>query len=132
MKHAIQEWFIQNSWAIILGILAYLAPLQSTLFFVGVVSMIDFFSGIAGAKVKGDKIQSRKMIRKFYVVFGYFCGILVSYILEGYFGDQIPMVKAVVAIIALTEIQSVRENITAITGVDILKPLERILKSKAE
>jgi hypothetical protein len=132
VKDYLQHWLEKNFLLALGGLAVIFSPIVTTLFFVGVISMIDFFSGIAGAKVKGEKIQSQKMIRKFYVVFGYFCGILVAHILEAYFGDVVPMTKAVVAIIAITEIQSVRENITAITGVDILKPLQRILERKSE
>lgn len=71
------------------------------------------------------------MIDKFYISTGYFIGILVAHVMEGYFGDAVPMVKAVVAIIALTEIQSLRENIENLTGTDILKPIVKILRKEA-
>lgn len=132
MRESFEHWLAKYFLLAIAALCTFLSPIVPTLFFVGMISVIDFVTGIIGAKVKGEKIQSRKMIRKFYAVFGYFCGIMIAHILEMYFGDVVPMTKAVVAIIAITEIQSVRENIEAITGVDILKPLERILKQKAE
>jgi hypothetical protein len=53
---------------------------------------------------------------------------------ELYFSDEsnIPLVKPLVAIIALSELQSMRENIEAITGTDILKGLFNFLQRKSE
>lgn len=132
MRESIEQWAAKYCLLIIAAIATFLSPIIPTLCFVGAISMIDFITGILGAKSKGQEIQSSKMIRKFYAVCAYFLGILIAHILERYFGDVVPMTKAVVAIIAVTEIQSVRENITAISGVDVLKPLERILIKKSE
>ena len=132
MRESFEQWLIKYASFVISVVCTFLSPIVPTLCFVGMISVIDFVTGIIGAKSKGHEIKSSKMIRKFYAVIAYFLGILIAHILEGYFGDVVPMVKAVVAIIAVTEIQSVRENITAITGVDILKPLERILIKKSE
>lgn len=116
---------------VITGVITFLAPIQETLFFVGMISVADFVTGIMKAQKSGT-ISSRKMINKLYAVVGYFIGILIAHSLENYFGDAIPMVKAVVAIIALTEIQSVRENIKEISGTDILSPLTKFLQRKQE
>jgi phage-related holin len=132
MSEHLQQWFLKYSLLLLASALTFISPLNATLFFVGLISFIDLATGILGAKSKGQAITSRKLIRKFYIAISYFFGILIAHIMEKYFGDAVPMTKAVVAIIAVTEIQSVRENITAISGVDILKPLERILKQKSE
>lgn len=115
----------------ITGIITFLAPLHATFCFVGLLVMADFFTGI-GRAIKYNRVKSERMADKFWVSFGYFLGILVAHTVEGYFGDAVPIVKAVVAIIALTELQSLRENITQLTGTDILKPLEKLLKKESE
>jgi hypothetical protein len=84
------------------------------------------------AKTKGELITSNKMIRKFYAVLSYFLAILISHVIGGYYGDADFMVKAVVAIIAVSELQSVRENIKGVTNLDILKPLINMLERKSE
>lgn len=112
------------------GLAAFVSPLQETLVFVGMLVVADFALGVAKA-VKNKNLRSRRMIDKFYISTGYFIGILVAQAMEGYFGDAVPMVKAVVAIIALTEIQSLRENIENLTGTDILKPIVKILRKEA-
>jgi phage-related holin len=114
------------------AVLTYLAPLQSTLFVVGAVSLIDFITGIMSAKTKHELITSNKMIRKFYAVLSYFLAILIAHVIGGYYGDADFMVKAVVAIIAVSELQSVRENIKGVTNLDILKPLINMLERKSE
>jgi phage-related holin len=114
------------------AVLTYLAPLQSTLFVVGAISLIDFITGIMSAKTKAELITSNKMIRKFYAVLSYFLAILISHVIGGYYGDADFMVKAVVAIIAVSELQSVRENIKGVTNLDILKPLINMLERKSE
>lgn len=113
------------------GLVTFFSPLQTTLLFVGFLVVADFIMGISKA-IKNKNLSSRRMADKFYVSVGYFLGILVAHVMEGYFGDAVPMVKAVVAIIALTEIQSLRENIESLTGTDILKPIVKILRKEAD
>ncbi len=125
------NWLNKYVILIVTGIITFISPIADTLIFVGIISVFDFVTGIMKAHKSGT-ISSRRMINKLYAVIGYFVGILISHLLEGYFGDAIPMVKAVVAIIALTEIQSVRENIKEISGTDILSPLTKILQRKVD
>lgn len=132
IKATFESWFYKNIALIFAAIVTLLTPLYPTLWLVGFISIVDFLTGVLGAKSKGEEIKSNKMIRKFYSVIAYFLGILIAHVIGGYYGDADFMVKAVVAIIAVTELQSVRENIQAITGVDILKPLIRILERKQD
>lgn len=132
IKATFESWFYKNIALIFAAIVTLLTPLYPTLWLVGFISIVDFLTGVLGAKSKGEEIKSNKMIRKFYSVIAYFLGILIAHVIGGYYGDADFTVKAVVAIIAVTELQSVRENIQAITGVDILKPLIRILERKSE
>ena len=72
------------------------------------------------------------MIKKFYTGASYLVAIAAVRLCEVYFGDEIPLVKPVIAMIALSELQSMRENIQAITGVDLLKNLFNVLQRKSE
>lgn len=116
---------------IIAGIAAFLSPLAPTLYFVGVLVVCDFTTGVLKA-YRNKNLNSRKMIKKFYDSSAYMIGIIVASCVENYFGDAVPIVKATVAIIALTELQSLRENIKELTGTDVLQPLSNILKKKSE
>jgi hypothetical protein len=115
---------------IIAGVTAYLTPIFTALIFIGFLVMADWFTGVIKG-YKDNKFSSRLAIRKFYVGASYLIVLFVVRMAEVYFGDDIPMVKPLVAIIAISELQSLRENITAITGVDLFKHLFGVLKSKS-
>ncbi len=136
MKHQLQNifefGFASKFLALMVsGVIAFLLPLTEVLIFVGFIVSCDFITGVIKAHKKGN-LKSRRMIDKFYDIIGYFIGILIAHYAENFFGDAVPLVKAVVAIIALTEVQSVRENISEITGTDILKPIINMLKNKTD
>jgi hypothetical protein len=116
---------------ILTGIIAYLSPIVTSLIFVGGLVMFDWITGM----IKGSKLgtfNSRTMIKKFYTGSSYLIAIAAVRLCEVYFGDEVPLVKPLVAIIALSELQSMRENIEAITGVDILKHLFGFLQRKSD
>ena len=113
------------------GLIAYLSPILTSLLFVGGLVMFDWITGVIKAQKAGE-ISSRKMIKKFYTGSSYLVAIAAVRLCEVYFGDEIPLVKPVIAMIALSELQSMRENIQAITGVDLLKNLFNVLQRKSE
>jgi hypothetical protein len=116
---------------ILTGIIAYLSPIVTSLIFVGGLVMFDWITGM----IKGSKLgtfNSRTMIKKFYTGSSYLIAIAAVRLCEVYFGEEVPLVKPLVAIIALSELQSMRENIEAITGVDVLKHLFGFLQRKVE
>jgi hypothetical protein len=116
---------------ILTGIIAYLSPIVTSLIFVGGLVMFDWITGM----IKGSKLgtfNSRAMIKKFYTGSSYLIAIAAVRLCEVYFGEEVPLVKPLVAIIALSELQSMRENIEAITGVDILKHLFGFLQRKSD
>lgn len=113
------------------GLIAYLSPIITSLFFVGGLVMFDWITGMVKAHKLGT-LNSRKMIKKFYTGASYLIAIGTVRLCEVYFGDGVPLVKPLIAIIALSELQSMRENIEAITGVDLLKNLFSVLQRKSE
>lgn len=115
----------------ITGLIAYLSPIITSLLFVGGLVMFDWITGIVKAHKLGT-LNSRQMIKKFYTGASYLIAIATVRLCEVYFGDGVPLVKPLIAIIALSELQSMRENIEAITGVDLLKNLFAILQRKTE
>lgn len=129
MNVIMTAWTNKYLLLIIMGVATFLAPIQGSLLFVGLISIADFITGLMKAQKAGN-ISSRKMINKAYAAAGYFIAILVAHGVEVYIGDIAPIVKSVVAIIALTEIQSVRENVKEMTGTDVLSPLIKFLERK--
>ncbi|MFY8166845.1 MAG: phage holin family protein [Sediminibacterium sp.] len=113
------------------SLIAYLSPIFTSLIFVGCLVMFDWITGI----IKGSKLgtlNSRSMIKKFYTGASYLVAIATVRLCEVYFGDEIPLVKPLVAMIALSELQSMRENIESITGIDLLKHAFNFLQRKKE
>jgi phage-related holin len=115
----------------ITGLFAYLSPIITSLMFVLGLVVFDWITGVIKAHKLGT-ITSRAMIRKFYTGSSYLVAIAVVRWCELYFGSEVPLVKPVIAMIALSELQSMRENIQAITGVDLLKNLFALLQRKSE
>jgi phage-related holin len=116
---------------LITGLVAYLTPILTSLLLVGGLVMFDWITGVMKAHKLGT-LSSRAMIKKFYTGSSYLAAIAAVRLCEVYFGDEIPLVKPVIAMIALSELQSMRENIQAITGVDLLKNLFNVLQRKSE
>jgi phage-related holin len=116
---------------LITGLIAYLTPILTSLLLVGGLVMFDWITGVMKAHKLGT-LSSRAMIKKFYTGSSYLVAIAAVRLCEVYFGDDIPLVKPVIAMIALSELQSMRENIEAITGVDLLKNLFNVLQRKSE
>jgi phage-related holin len=116
---------------LITGLIAYLTPILTSLLLVGGLVMFDWITGVIKAHKLGT-LSSRAMIKKFYTGASYLVAIGAVRLCEVYFGDEIPLVKPVIAMIALSELQSMRENIQAITGIDLLKNLFNVLQRKTE
>ena len=116
---------------LVTGLIAYLTPILTSLLLVGGLVMFDWITGVMKAHKLGT-LSSRAMIKKFYTGSSYLVAIAAVRLCEVYFGDDIPLVKPVIAMIALSELQSMRENIQAITGIDLLKNLFNVLQRKTE
>jgi hypothetical protein len=114
--------------SIVAGLMAYYTPLKEVFVFVGILVFADFITGISKA-IKNKNFNSSKCIRKFWVSLGYFVGISVARAFEIYIHQDV-IVKPMVAIIAVTEVQSLRENILALTQVDIIKPITNLFIKK--
>lgn len=116
---------------ILAALFAYFAPIATAMLFVGGLVMADWITGV----IKGHKtntLSSRKMIKKFYTGSSYLVVLAVVRACEIYFVVDIPLVKSVTAIIALSELQSLRENVEAITGTDPLKNVFSFIQRKGE
>ena len=116
---------------LITGLIAYISPILTSLLCVGGLVMFDWITGVIKAHKLGT-LSSRAMIKKFYTGSSYLVAIAAVRLCEVYFGDEVPLVKPVIAMIALSELQSMRENIEAITGIDLLKNLFNVLQRKTE
>jgi len=113
------------------GIVLFLSPIISTLIFVGFLVVSDWITGVAKS-IKNKQFDSDRALRKMWVSTGYLFALLVARSVEMYFNEQIPVIIPTVAIIATSELQSIRENIFELTGVDIFKFILKLFKKDEE
>ena len=109
------------------GLMAFFTPLKDVFLFVGIMVMADWITGIAKG-LKTNTFTSAKCIIKLWTSLGYFISIIIAKSIEDYTHLD-AIVKAVVGIIAISELQSLRENIQILTKVDILKPIMNIFNN---
>lgn len=123
-----KEYFIKYAPYIGSAIILYFSPIIGDLIFVGGLVIFDWITGILKG-VKTASFKSEIAIRKLWVSVGYFLGILVTRSVELHFGlNNGTVVKPIVAIITVAELQSLRENFKELTGIDLLKPVINLFK----
>ena len=122
-----ESYLHKYSIIIFAGLITYFTPIKTDMFLVGGLVMFDWITGVAKG-IKTKTFTSSIAIRKFWVSFGYLFAIMICRMIEIYFNNSIPIVKPMVAIIAISEVQSLRENIQVLTGIDILKNIGGMFK----
>ena len=102
---------------------AFILPINQFLAFTFILVVCDFFSGIAAAKHRGEKLQSRGFARTVTKIALYCMAILLSHGMDAVFfapaGLSFGLVWMVAAFIGLTEFKSNLENVATVTGADI-------------
>lgn len=112
------------------SLIVYFSPIIGDLIFVGGLVCFDWITGILKG-IKNHNFKSEIAIRKFWVSVGYLLGLMVVRSIETYYHlENETIVKPVVAIITVAELQSLRENFKELTGIDILKPVVNLFKKK--
>lgn len=99
-------------------LLVFLAPVQSVMFAVGFLVMADFITGVLAARKRKEKITSYGFRSTTIKMLAYQGTVLTAFVVESFLLSEVPMVKVVSTMIALTEIKSFFENIEYITGVN--------------
>jgi phage-related holin len=123
----IRKFFGKYWLSIMAGFMAFFTPLREVFLFVGILVIADWITGIAKG-LKSNTFTSAKCIIKLWTSLGYFISIVIAKSIEDYTHLD-AIVKAVVGIIAISELQSLRENILVLTKVDILKPIMNIFNN---
>lgn len=127
---------------LLLGAIAYLAPIKAEVYLVFCLVFFDWTTGMAKG-IKSYTFTSVQAIRKFWVLFGYTAGLLSIRALEMYFcetfGDMLLLkhglfCRLATAGITMAELKSLQENVKALTGIDIysdtIKAVPKIFKKK--
>jgi phage-related holin len=95
-----------------------LLPIRSVMIAVSLLVIADMITGIWASLKEGKKISSNGLRRTVAKTLAYQLTIVVSFIIETYLIDGIPVVKVVSGLIAITEGKSFFENMERITGVN--------------
>lgn len=117
----------------ILGLIAYLAPLKAELLLVITLAVFDWITGLLkGIKgeinnIEGQEFTSRKAVQKVFVILVYIIMLFSVYNVEKYLGISQYIVRTIVCGITIAELQSLRENIQILTGIDFFKETIKIV-----
>ena len=120
--------FILNRLEIIITFLVvFFAPTFQILLGIGFLVMTDFITGILASNKRGEKITSKKMRPTIMKGFGYMSAILIAFVIQNLFMQEMEVMKIVSGIIAMIELKSLDENLIDITGKSFFK---QFLKEK--
>jgi phage-related holin len=109
-------------------VLAFLAPLQTLGYAIGFFVLTDILTGMWASRKSGQPITSDRLARSVTKSVVYLIAIVVAHVAELYVIPDVPVLKVVSGIVASTELLSVYENLTRISGVDFKKRLTEWLK----
>jgi phage-related holin len=108
--------------SIIIASIAILAPIHALLIVTSVLIAADTITGILAAYHRKEKITSRSFGRIIVKLLLYNLFIIASFLVEKYILlETVQFTRIAVAIIALTELYSVLENVESATGISFLK-----------
>lgn len=102
---------------------AFLAPIHTVMLAVGALILFDLITGIWASKKAGRPITSFGIRRTVTKAFAYQMSLITSMIMENYFLPEIPVIRIIAGLIAVTEFKSFLENVTDITGIDFWKAI---------
>lgn len=108
----------------IISMFAIFAPIQSTLVTVVVLIAIDLVTGLMASRKQGQPITSAALRRTITKTAVYEVTVMVAFITEKYLvPGMFPLVKMASAMIAMTELRSIYENLNIISGQNLLSSL---------
>lgn len=111
-------------------LIAFFAPIVPVLVAVGVLISLDTVTGIAASRKRGEKISSKKLKAVVIKTLLYNIGIIAAFIIEKHITDFIPFQKVVLGAIATVEFLSLLENISDVTGKNIVKIVMEYFQKK--
>jgi len=121
-----------RSWAVALAItaFAFLTPIHSILFVVGVLIFSDLILGVWAAKKTNVPITSARLRDSVSKMFIYLLVIILGYLVESYLVGLVPISKLTASVIGVVEMKSVYENAGIILGRPLFQELIIKLGSK--
>lgn len=120
--------------AISIAFLAFIAPIQWLMIGVGALIILDTITGVFKAYKKNIPISSRRFGHIISKMLLYQVAIISAYLVELMIGHSefLPIARIVTVGIGLTELKSILENLSLVTGTNIWSFLLSYLKRKDE
>lgn len=110
---------------------AFIAPVKTLLIATIVLVFIDLILGVIAAKRRGELIESRKLRASVKKFLSYEAAIVVGHLVQVYFTPELPVMALTSSVIGLSELKSVLENLTSISGVDFVQQITGRLTANA-
>jgi len=110
----------------------FLAPIKDYVYLVFGLIILDFITGSYASYRDGEHFTAKKMRRTIEKFFFYSIAIISAYILQKIIDDGIECPRIVALFIGATELKSIYENISRITGVSVFKVIWTSIKDKVD
>jgi phage-related holin len=113
-------------WLIGFG-LGFFTPIAPFIVVAVTLVFVDAVTGVRAAMRRKDKITSRGFFRTVEKVLVYVCAILGCEAVRIVFIPQVPITYGAALAIATTELKSILENTTVVSGVKILDSIKHLI-----
>lgn len=112
-----------------LALFTLLTPIKTTLLAAFVFVLIDLITGLLAAKKQHIPITSSGLKSTLIKLFVYQIVIILAYLAETYLVKGMSLTNIVTSYVGITELLSINENLTVITGSDLLSGLISKIKT---
>jgi len=106
---------------LILVFSTFFAPIVTVMCAILVLMLIDLIVGVIASKKRGEKFSSTKLGNSGIKLLLYLIGIITGHLMALYFIPGIPWVNIVAGLIGATEVVSIFENISDVTGTNFIR-----------
>lgn len=113
-------------------ILLFLAPISSFVNLVLVLVALDLLTGSYAAVKAGEKFSAKKLRNTVDKFIFYSVAIVAGFLVQKIFNSGTDLPRIAALFIGSIETKSIYENISKITGIDILTNLWEIMKTKIQ
>lgn len=104
-------------------------PMSGFLAAIGLMVVFDWLTGVRASMIEGARFQSKRMIRTVDKLISYGLAIIIAQLIQSLYLPSLPITYGVSSYIVAIEVQSIRENLKRITGIDVLSPLGRLIEN---
>lgn len=120
--------------ALAASLLSVVAPIRMVAFGTGFLICADLATGVWASVRESQRITSDRFGRSVRKSLVYLTALVVAQVAEAYvLQGTVPVVKVVAGLVGTTELMSIGENLTRISGVNFRKAfIERLMPSQAD